>query len=415
MEHVEVLRDLSEVCRAAIKAGDWKVDGACDPDSLLRHADAAIASLSAPQPPAEAQAQGVGEVEPDGYTSCGEFLWACDCDERQQREWIPVYLAPPSAPVGAAEAQPCGCDEATCTAPWEPGCGLGKSEQHAVVQAQPVMAYVEHHADKVSSLVLTCEAVGLGLGKHALYAAPPSAPVGVEGLSASLRDARERMIAALGSRFGEAFDGDFDVMRDAADALAQQPAPVAPVGVEGAPIRYFAYDSDCGDYNEFDTLPEAIRAAQEALDYAGDDGWPPGGPSIYYGAVLGEAREVEGSRRPAGPNDHPDADFIVEYELTGSDALAQQPASDPLEEWANRPLNFTATVGKFEDDAVVQQPAAVDEAMVTDEMMERAESAWDVTTNGYGRFITGNNWRECLRAALTAALAAQPGGSDNDR
>ena len=62
-----------------------------------------------------------------------------------------------------------------------------------------------------------------------------------------------------------------------------------------------------------------------------------------------------------------------------------------------------------------QQPAAVDGAMVTDEMMERAESAWDVTTNGYGRFITGNNWRECLRAALTAALAAQPGGSDNDR
>ena len=52
MEHVEVLRDLSEVCRAAIKAGDWKVDGACDPDSLLRHADAAIAALSSQQPAA---------------------------------------------------------------------------------------------------------------------------------------------------------------------------------------------------------------------------------------------------------------------------------------------------------------------------------------------------------------------------
>lgn len=38
MEHVEVLRDLSEVCRAAIKAGDWKVDGACDPDSDLEYA-----------------------------------------------------------------------------------------------------------------------------------------------------------------------------------------------------------------------------------------------------------------------------------------------------------------------------------------------------------------------------------------
>lgn len=62
--------------------------------------------------------------------------------------------------------------------------------------------------------------------------AHPSAPVEMEGLSASLRDARERMITALGPKFGEAFDGDFDVMRDAADALAQQSAPVAPVGVE---------------------------------------------------------------------------------------------------------------------------------------------------------------------------------------
>src|SRR5690606_13228670 len=38
----KLLRELSEVCRAAIKAGDWKVDGACDPDSLLSRADAAI-------------------------------------------------------------------------------------------------------------------------------------------------------------------------------------------------------------------------------------------------------------------------------------------------------------------------------------------------------------------------------------
>src|SRR5690625_2637624 len=49
MEHVEVLRDLSECCRAAIKAGDWKVDGACDPDAVLRRADAAIAALPASQ------------------------------------------------------------------------------------------------------------------------------------------------------------------------------------------------------------------------------------------------------------------------------------------------------------------------------------------------------------------------------
>lgn len=51
-------------------------------------------------------------------------------------------------------------------------------------------------------------------------------PVGVDDLAASLLDARERMISALGPKFGEAFDGDFDVMRDAAKALAQQPAAV---------------------------------------------------------------------------------------------------------------------------------------------------------------------------------------------
>jgi len=40
----KLLRELSEVCRAAIKAGDWKVDGACDPDSLLSRADAALST-----------------------------------------------------------------------------------------------------------------------------------------------------------------------------------------------------------------------------------------------------------------------------------------------------------------------------------------------------------------------------------
>src|SRR5690606_26934562 len=46
---------------------------------------------------------------------------------------LDAAIAAPSAP---AEAQPCGCGEAACTAPWEPGCGLGKSEQHVEAQAQ---------------------------------------------------------------------------------------------------------------------------------------------------------------------------------------------------------------------------------------------------------------------------------------
>lgn len=45
--------------------------------------------------------------------------------------------------------------------------------------------------------------------------------------------------------------------------------------------------------------------------------------------------------------------------------LAQQPAADPLVEWANSPLNFTATVGVFKDGVFKDgvQPAAVDEAV----------------------------------------------------
>lgn len=204
MEHVEVLRDLSEVCRAAIKAGDWKVDGACDPDSLLRHADAAIASLSA-QPPAEAQpvAKLVNRKDADGGKTT-------------------TFIRPTS---------------------------LG---------------------------------MDLPLGEYPLHL-HPSAPVGVN-------------------------------------------------------------KSDLMD------LLEIFQSHQ-------------------------------GPCRPES-----DEDDIILWDRT------------------------EAAI-----EALAQQPAAVDGAMVTDEMMERAESAWDVTTNGYGRFITGNNWRECLRAALTAALAAQPGGSDNDR
>lgn len=34
----DVLQDLLEAVEAAIQAGDWKVDGACDPDSAIEWA-----------------------------------------------------------------------------------------------------------------------------------------------------------------------------------------------------------------------------------------------------------------------------------------------------------------------------------------------------------------------------------------
>lgn len=52
------------------------------------------------------------------------------------------------APPAAQPAEACPCKLATCVDPWEPGCGLGRSEDHAVV-AQPA------EAGKVRGLVVS--------------------------------------------------------------------------------------------------------------------------------------------------------------------------------------------------------------------------------------------------------------------
>lgn len=60
--------------------------------------------------------------------------------------------------------------------------------------------------------------------------------------------------------------------------------------------------------------------------------------------------------------------------------------------------------------ALAQQPAAVDEAMV-----DRAGQALYGTDWGSFEGWEADQLRRKVRAVLTAALAAQPGGSDNDR
>ncbi len=44
-ETFEVLKDLLAGVKAAIAAGDWKVDGACDPDATIAQAEAIIAAV----------------------------------------------------------------------------------------------------------------------------------------------------------------------------------------------------------------------------------------------------------------------------------------------------------------------------------------------------------------------------------
>lgn len=47
-------------------------------------------------------------------------------------EMLRLLATPP-----AAKPEPCPCGEATCEEPWEPGCGLGRSEEHVGVYEQP--------------------------------------------------------------------------------------------------------------------------------------------------------------------------------------------------------------------------------------------------------------------------------------
>jgi hypothetical protein len=45
MNMIEVIKDLIECMESAIKAGDWKVDGACDPSLAIERGRQAIAEM----------------------------------------------------------------------------------------------------------------------------------------------------------------------------------------------------------------------------------------------------------------------------------------------------------------------------------------------------------------------------------
>ena len=74
--------DLLEVVEAAIKAGDWKVDGACDLDLAIVRLRQALA-----QPEEKMHIEGNGKLTtkpyPDGYESEQQFRKAL-----AQREWV---------------------------------------------------------------------------------------------------------------------------------------------------------------------------------------------------------------------------------------------------------------------------------------------------------------------------------------
>ena len=86
MTEREVLKLALETMEAAIKAGDWKVDGACDPDMVFVAIREALA-----QPEQEPVAWGM--MNDDGK------IYDCICPEEHDRvegEYtIPLYTSPP--------------------------------------------------------------------------------------------------------------------------------------------------------------------------------------------------------------------------------------------------------------------------------------------------------------------------------
>ena len=160
--------------------------------------------------------------------------------ERSARAYAAMLAAAPQPPV---EAQPCGCGEATCTVPWEPGCGLGKSEQHA--EAQPVAWFptygngklVRNYGDgspvpasKTKEEAEQAKRCHLGATGPVipLYAhPPPSAPVGVEGLPEKWRREAPRARVDVGEDASLAWrEAVYWCAFQLEAALAQQPAAV---------------------------------------------------------------------------------------------------------------------------------------------------------------------------------------------
>jgi len=82
MTNKEIMQMALDIMESAIKAGDWVVDGACDPDWVL---NALRAALAQPEP------------EPVAWTVSGLITdFSRDCSAYQTKTYTrPLYTAPP--------------------------------------------------------------------------------------------------------------------------------------------------------------------------------------------------------------------------------------------------------------------------------------------------------------------------------
>lgn len=234
----------------------------------------------------------------------------------------------------------------------------------------------------------------LGNGTHDLVArtAPPSAPVGE--LVSALQSMRDRMMTALPPKFGDAFDGDFDTLLEAINALkggrrqnlaalAQQPS-AAPVGVDHQWVSdQFGFLE--GLVNEW-TYGSIVSKAVELMALAQQ----PAADWTVRCAACGYFGDADGEECPqCGSGD-----------LTGY--APQQPAADPDVQYADANALIAHLDGLYDDNGqggdkwdvaqaaiagirAYQQPAAAPfQQRVQPWMLETfgAEIAGDVTERG---------------------------------
>ena len=89
----KALKELLEAVEAAIQAGDWKVDGACDPDSVIKRSKEALAEH------AMREVQRLGqeiEQEPMAWQWLGSAHFRKKLPKNADvTAWNPLYTAPP--------------------------------------------------------------------------------------------------------------------------------------------------------------------------------------------------------------------------------------------------------------------------------------------------------------------------------
>ncbi len=127
---------------------------------------------------------------------------------------------------------------------------------------------------------------------RALYAAPVTAAPGIDtgNLISSVQSMRDRMMAALVPKFGEAFDGDFDTMLEAINVLKRIDA--SPKGELPALPDDFSESKDwrAGGYAErIEWLLDTVRNQREHINALLDS--PEGGSEAIRSAIAG----LEGS------------------------------------------------------------------------------------------------------------------------